>query len=137
MTAVPNPVPATATVTQIVNVPTGTIVDDCPDQADKVYRSDLFYNEGLSTARKLHLTFTKRCGRRLMGQVLAQAFFFSIHDCIELCAGLNYWNGSDVAYCTSVLFVSNAPRPANCQAFGGPYGAVDADDKYESADVSL
>ncbi|CZT02544.1 hypothetical protein WAI453_002083 [Rhynchosporium graminicola] len=63
------------------------------------------------------LTFTRLCGRGAVLTNIGSAFVYSLEDCIEICAGINFWPRN--RNCTSVVYRPvGKGRPVNCWAAG-------------------
>jgi hypothetical protein len=45
---------------------------------------------------------------------IASGYFYTFEDCIELCAGLNFWFGD--RRCLGVTYQAIGHRPVNCWA---------------------
>ena len=43
---------------------------------------------------------------------IAEAYAYSLADCIEVCAGYNFWGGS--SNCTVAAYQPSGGRPGNC-----------------------
>src|SRR5271170_8043693 len=85
--------PSSSASTTQSSVPSvATITTDCPGSNGTVYTS-LFANgaNGIPSP-EAGLEFTKLCSVGQGGNNLAQAFFTTFDECIELCASLNFWN---------------------------------------------
>ena len=87
-------------------IPTYTPLNACPDANNTLYTSSQADRTSDSTAEKTTagLTFTRFCDvaspldRNAKASTLSEAFVYSLDDCIELCASLNYW--ADDIKCT-------------------------------------
>ncbi|KAF2153273.1 hypothetical protein K461DRAFT_138171 [Myriangium duriaei CBS 260.36] len=100
-----------ATSTYAAPVPTYSVLNDCPQSNNTVYTASAASS---SSERSL---FTKYCNMAspLANQgskTLSQAFVYSFDDCVDVCAGMNYWGGNTT--CNVAAFVYGAARPANC-----------------------
>ncbi|KAH6711248.1 hypothetical protein BKA61DRAFT_579060 [Leptodontidium sp. MPI-SDFR-AT-0119] len=61
------------------------------------------------------LTFTRLCGQNADINNIGSAFVYSLDDCIEICAGINFWPGN--RRCTSVIYRPEGKgKPVNCWA---------------------
>lgn len=95
--------------------PTYTPLSDCPDSNNTAYTSS-FAQESSSNKRS-GLHFTKYCDLSNPlseggAQRISEAFVYSFSDCIEVCAGYNFWNGG--SNCTVAVYQSGGSRPGNC-----------------------
>lgn len=121
------PSSATATSTFVAATPTYTPLSDCPDSNNTTYTSS--YNQtssSTSQASNAGLHFTKYCDLQnplsSTGSArIAEAFVYSFSDCVEVCAGYNYWN--DNSNCTVAVYEPAGSRPGNCWV--GNAGDVD------------
>lgn len=103
-------------------IPTFTPLDACPDANNTLYTSSQADRASDSTAEKTTagLTFTRYCdvaspldgNANVKASTLSEAFVYSLDDCIELCASLNYW--ADEAKCTVAAYDAKGSRPGNC-----------------------
>jgi hypothetical protein len=100
-------------------IPTYTPLNACPDANNTRYTSSQVDRTSDSPAEKtVGLTFTRYCdvASPLDGNVkaatLSETFVYSLDDCIELCASLNYW--ANEAKCTVAVYDVKGSRPGNC-----------------------
>jgi hypothetical protein len=47
-----------------------------------------------------------------LGEKIASAYTYSLGDCIEVCAGYNFWNAG--SNCTVAAYQPAGDRPGNC-----------------------
>ena len=66
--------------------------------------------------------------------MLSEAFVYSLDDCIELCASLNYW--ADEAKCTVAAYDVKGSRPGNCWV-GSAEGVAGVGDLEEKDGVAV
>lgn len=98
--------------------PTYTALSDCPASNDTFYSSTYAQGSSGTVPEGAGLNFTKYCdlSSPLSGQSgaskIAEAFVYSFSDCIEVCAGYNFWNAGD--NCTVAVYQPGASRPGNC-----------------------
>jgi hypothetical protein len=108
------------TSTYLAATPTYTPLNPCPDANNTSYTSPLSsrLDDSNSTSKTGGLNFTRYCdvGSPLDNVTnasrLSEAFVYSLDDCIELCASLNFW-ASD-RNCTVAVYDVNGTRPGNC-----------------------
>jgi len=120
-------------------IPTYTPLNACPDANNTLYTSSQADRSSDSTAEKktAGLTFTRYCdvASPLDGNAktstLSEAFVYSLDDCIELCASLNYW--ANDANCNVAVYDVKGSRPGNCWV-GSAEGVVGAGDLEEGKD---
>lgn len=62
------------------------------------------------------MRFTRICGADEDTDNIGSAFVYSLDDCIEVCAGLNFWPGD--RRCSSVTYRPTGSPPVNCWAHG-------------------
>lgn len=103
---------SSATATYSAATPTYTPLSSCSD--DTAYSSSFASRTSSSNAG---LNFTAYCNlaNPLMasGAVnISEAYVYSFSDCMEVCAGYNYWN--DGRNCTAAVYQPGASRPGNC-----------------------
>lgn len=120
------------TATFTAATPTYMPLSDCPASNNTNYTSEYSSGQSDSTPDNAGLTFTKYCGLSsplsLNGaSKIAEAFVYSFSDCIEICAGYNFWNSG--SNCTFAVYQPNAARPGNC--------VLGADDKIKLTDLSI
>lgn len=114
-------------------------LDACPDANNTIYTSSQADRTSDSTAEKntAGLTFTRYCDVASLlngnaeASTFSEAFVYSLDDCIELCASLNYWaNGAN---CTVAVYDVEGSRPGNCWV-GKAEGVVGVGDVKEKDD---
>ena len=99
-------------------IPTYTPLDPCPAANNTLYTSSQADRQSDSTVETAGLNFTRYCdvASPLDGNVkaftLSEAFVYSLDDCIEVCASLNYW--ANDANCTVAVYDVKGIRPGNC-----------------------
>ncbi|KAF2172095.1 hypothetical protein M409DRAFT_17337 [Zasmidium cellare ATCC 36951] len=97
--------------------PTYTPLSDCPDSNNTAYTSSFSKGSSGDTRKNAGLHFTKYCDLSNPlstdgAQRIAEAFVYSFSDCVEVCAGYNFWN--DGSNCTVAVYQSGGGRPGNC-----------------------
>lgn len=123
-------------------IPTYTPLNACPDANNTLYTSSQADRASDSTAEKTTagLTFTRYCDvaspldGNAKASTLTEAFVYSLDDCIELCASLNYW--ADEAKCTVAVYDVKGSRPGNCWV-GSAEGVTGAGDLEEKDGVAV
>jgi hypothetical protein len=95
-----------------IPIPTVSPTSDCSNGS--TYQS--IFQNGFSgpVLSSAGLTFTKLCSTEQDGFPLASAYVYTFEDCIEVCAGLNFFNGD--RQCLGVSYEATGIRPANCWA---------------------
>ena len=125
-------------------IPTYTPLDACPDANDTRYTSSQADRTSDSTAEKTDgLTFTRYCDvaspldGNTKASTLSEAFVYSLDDCIELCASLNYW--ANEANCTVAVYDVKGSRPGNCWVgrAEGVEGVGDLEEKDDGVTVAV
>jgi hypothetical protein len=99
--------PSSPTSQSTISTLTVSPTSDCSNGS--TYQS-LFQN-GLSSAG---LNFTKLCSTEFSTLNTGSAYVYTFEDCIEVCAGLNFYNGD--RNCVGVTYYAIGTRPANCWA---------------------
>jgi len=97
------------------SIPTTTLTPSSDCSNGSTYNS-LFQNgrEG-NVPSSAGLTFTMLCSTGGLESNIASAYVYTFEDCIELCAGLNFWYGDK--HCLGVSYNgANGSRPVNCWA---------------------
>ena len=124
-------------------IPTYTPLDACPDANNTLYTSSQADRASDSKAEKTAgLTFTRYCdvaspldgNGNAKASMLSEAFVYSLDDCIELCASLNYWAGE--AKCTVAAYDVKGSRPGNCWV-GSAEGVAGVGDLEEKEGVAV
>ncbi|KAH7409101.1 hypothetical protein BKA64DRAFT_387538 [Cadophora sp. MPI-SDFR-AT-0126] len=86
---------------------------DC--QNGTTYDSLFLTGENGTPAPGAGLKFTRLCGQNADIDNIGSAFVYSLDDCIEICAGINFWPGD--RRCTSVVYRPEGKgKPVNCWA---------------------
>ncbi|PVH78225.1 hypothetical protein DL98DRAFT_516892 [Cadophora sp. DSE1049] len=86
---------------------------DC--QNGTTYNSLFLTGENGSPPPGAGLKFTRLCGQNADINNIGSAFVYSLDDCIEICAGINFWPGD--RRCTSVVYRPEGKgKPVNCWA---------------------
>lgn len=105
------------TATQAIVTPTISPLSDCPASNVTDYTSD--YAKGTSGAvpSTSALNFTKYCGFDSpfvdnTANIITEAFVYTFDDCIEVCAGYNFWGAG--SNCTVAVYTPTTSRPGNC-----------------------
>ncbi|EME87511.1 uncharacterized protein MYCFIDRAFT_191928 [Pseudocercospora fijiensis CIRAD86] len=119
----------TATSTYSAPTPTYTPLNECPDSNNTEYTSQYASGSSGSVPEHARLKFTKYCNLSNPlsddgAQRIAEAYVYSFSDCVEVCAGYNFWN--DGANCTVAIYQPGGERPGNCWV--GNAGSVQASD---------
>lgn len=87
------------------------------------------------------LTFTKYCDfaspltTQTGAKRIAEAFVYSFSDCVELCAGTNFWNAN--SNCTVAVYQPQGSRPGNCWVGNAESVSVDDLERQEGTDVAM
>jgi hypothetical protein len=89
------------------------------------------------------LTFSRYCDvatpldGNTKASTLSEAFVYSLDDCIELCASLNYW--ANEASCTIAVYDIKGSRPGNCWVgrSEGVTGVGDLEEKDDGVAVAV
>lgn len=124
-------------------IPTYTPLDACPDANNTLYTSSQADRASDSKAEKTAgLTFTRYCdvaspldgNGNAKASMLSEAFVYSLDDCIELCASLNYWAGE--AKCTVAAYDVKGSRHGNCWV-GSAEGVAGVGDLEEKEGVAV
>lgn len=111
---------ALPTATYAAPIPTYTPLSDCPASNATRYTSDFASQRSGPVAPGTGLTFTRYCDKAnpfsLTGAAItAEAFVYSFADCIEVCAGANFWApAGSQANCTAAVYQPGGGRPGNC-----------------------
>ncbi|KAK4636386.1 uncharacterized protein CLAFUR5_02213 [Fulvia fulva] len=98
-------------------IPTYTPLSDCPQSNGTSYTSAFAQGSSGDVPSHAGLHFTKYCDlSNPLGsngsQRIAEAFVYSFSDCVEVCAGYNFWNNG--GNCTVAVYQSGGGRPGNC-----------------------
>ena len=124
-------------------IPTYAPLDACPDANNTLYTfSQADSASDSKTGKTARLTFTRYCdvaspldgNGNVKASKLVEAYVYSLDDCIELCASLNYW--ADEAKCTVATYDVKGSRPENCWV-GNAEGVADAGDLEEEDGVAV
>ncbi|PNS14215.1 hypothetical protein CAC42_6728 [Sphaceloma murrayae] len=119
-TLMPNITSASATptstlITSTFNapIPTYSVLNDCPQSNNTLYTTKPIS----SVDNSPRYNYTKHCNldsplSQNGARTLSEAFVYSFNDCIQVCASLNFWQGSE--NCTAAVFMVDGLRPANC-----------------------
>ncbi|QIW97258.1 hypothetical protein AMS68_002776 [Peltaster fructicola] len=105
--------PTTATPSTY-SAPTATYapLSDCPAANNTLYTSS--FNSG-SSSSTTGLNFTRYCNYQsplTTQNTLLSTFAYTFEDCIETCAGINFYNSN--VNCQVAAFEVGASRPVNC-----------------------
>ena len=98
-------------------VPTYTPLNDCPASDNTGYTSSFAQGSSGDVPDHAGLQFTKHCDLSNPlsangSKRIAEAFVYSFSDCVEVCAGYNFWN--DGSNCTVAVYQPSGGRPGNC-----------------------
>lgn len=121
--------------------PTYKPLSDCPQSNDTTYTSDFAQGNSGDVPAGAGLTFTKYCdfASPLITQTgakrIAEAFVYSFSDCIEVCAGANFWNAN--ANCTVAVYQPEGTRPGNCWVGNAASVELHELDKQDGTDVAM
>lgn len=66
---------------------------------------------------------------------IAEAFVYSFSDCVEVCAGSNFWNAD--ANCTVAVYQPDGSRPGNCWVGNAASVTVQELEKQDGTDVAM
>ena len=106
-----------ATSTYAAPVPTYTPLSDCPASNATSYSSSYAKGSSGTVPAGAGLNFTKYCD--VAGPLsqpgasrIAEAFVYSFSDCIEVCAGINFWSAG--SNCSVAVYQPDGTRPGNC-----------------------
>jgi hypothetical protein len=123
---------STSSSTYAPATPTYTPLNPCPDANNTLYISPLSSHQENSTSSTAGNNFTRYCDvnspldSATNAAKISEAFVYSLDDCVELCASLNFWaNDSD---CTVAVYDAEGSRPGNCvvgRAEGVKFGGLD------------
>jgi hypothetical protein len=137
------PTSATPTTSSVylAATPTYMPLNPCPDANNTLYTSPLSsrLNDSNSTSKAAGLNFTRYCDVEspldsvTNASKISEAFVYSLDDCIELCASLNFW-ASD-KNCTVAVYDVNGSRPGNC--FVGSATSVQVEDLGEKDGIAI
>lgn len=112
-------------------------MSDCPASNNTSFASAYAKNDSGSAIK-----FTKYCGAAspLSDPVLSiknitEAYVYTFDDCIEICAGYNYY-GSGSA-CTVAVYNASASRPADCWVGTVDLGGISSLDATKDMAVAL
>lgn len=116
--------------------PTYSPLSNCQNNAS--YASTYTHGSSNNIAPNAGLNFTVYCNltsplSKATSTTLAVAFSYSLSDCIEVCAGYNYYSNSQ--NCTVAAFSPNATRPANCWV--GSFSGLKIDSLKEDDDTDI
>ena len=133
----------TTSSTFVAATPTYTPLSDCPQSNDTTYTSTFTTNNPSSgpIPATAGLTFTKYCDfaspltTQTGAQRIAEAFVYSFSDCVELCAGANYWNAN--ANCPVAVYQPEGERPGNCWVGNAASVSVGELERMEGTDVAM
>lgn len=120
-------------------VPTYVPLNPCPDANDTTYTSPLSNRQSDSASKTAGLKFTRYCdvdspvdGVK-SASTLSEAFVYSLDDCVEVCASLNYWAGNQ--NCTVAVYDVKGSRPGNCWV--GGFEGVSIEDLQDKDGVAV
>jgi len=134
---------STSSSTYQPTIPTYTPLDACPDANNTLYtnsQADRSTSDSTAEKNTAGLTFTRYCDvaspldGNAKASTLSEAFVYSLDDCIELCASLNYW--ANEASCTVAVYDVKGSRPGNCWV-GKAEGVVGVSDLEEKDGVAV
>lgn len=121
------------TNTAAAPTPSFTPLDDCAAANNTLFISD--YSSGSSGTVKpatMGLQFVKACDAanplaavKGGSRTISEAYVYSFSDCIEVCAGFNFWN--NVATCNVAVYQRRGGRPGNCWVGSTGAGALQGD----------
>ena len=130
----------TSTVpTSLFTAPTPTYSPLADCQNATIYTSAYLTGTSGSVPPNAGLNFTVYCNvtnplSSKGSSKIAEAYTYSLSDCIEVCAGYNFWNKGD--NCTVAAYDPTGSRPGNCWV--GTAGGNKVDLKDESGlDVAV
>lgn len=101
----------------IAPTPTYSPLSDCPQSNNTFYTSSLSSGAFGTVRPAAGLNFTKYCDvdsplSNPGAKTLSEAFVYSLSDCVEVCASLNFYAGN--ANCSVAVYQANDDRPGNC-----------------------
>jgi len=137
--AVPSSTAAASSTTSTFAAATPTYIplSDCPASNDTSYTSSFAQSSSSSSSG---LSFSKYCGfagplSRSNAYKMAEAFVYSFSDCIEVCAGLNYYSAD--SNCTVAVYQPSGSRPGNCWVGSASDATVSSLSVQQGTDVAL
>ncbi|GAB7353634.1 hypothetical protein MBLNU459_g4047t1 [Dothideomycetes sp. NU459] len=111
---------SSTTTTAAAVTPTYTPISDCPASNDTSYTSTYASGSSGTVPSGSGLNFTKYCdtaspfsGTAFSAKLISQAFVYTFDDCVEICAGYNFYASS--SNCTVAVYEVGGSRPGNCQ----------------------
>ncbi|KAH7336511.1 hypothetical protein BKA65DRAFT_538617 [Rhexocercosporidium sp. MPI-PUGE-AT-0058] len=105
----------TSTTTLLISSPTTFPAPSKNCQNGTTYNSLFQTGENGAVPPGAGLTFTRLCGQNADLHNIGSAFVYSFDDCIEICAGINFWPGNK--RCTGVIYRPEGKgKPVNCWA---------------------
>lgn len=115
LTAIPSSTAVTSTFS--APTPTYTPLSDCPASNNTRYISSFAAGTSGSVTSGTGLNFTKYCDLEsplttTNARTISEAFVYSFSDCIEVCAGYNFWAAG--SNCTVAVYQPTGTRPGNC-----------------------
>lgn len=129
------------TSTFIAATPTYVALSDCPQSNDTTYSSSFADGSSGDVPPEAGLFFTKYCDfaspltTQTGAKRIAEVFVYSFSDCIEACAGSNFWNAN--ANCTVAVYQPAGTRPGNCWVGNAENVKVDDLEKQDGTDVAM
>lgn len=123
-------------------MPTYTPLSDCPASNNTLYTSSYALGGSGAVPSGATLNFTKYCDRAspltstsTSASQLAEAFVYSFSDCVEICAGFNFYNVGN--NCTFAVYQPKGSRPGNCWVGHATGVVVGSLDQHTGIDVAL
>lgn len=97
--------------------PTILPLSDCPSSNDTSYTSNYAQGTSGTVPSTSALNFTKYCDfssplSQSSSHTITEAFVYTFDDCIEVCAGYNFWGAG--SNCTVAVYDVSGNRPGNC-----------------------
>lgn len=130
-----------STSTFAAATPTYTPLSDCPDSNGTAYQSDFAQGSSGDVPKDAGLSFTKYCDlsspltTQTGAQRIAEAFVYSFSDCIEVCAGYNFWNAN--SNCTVAVYLPEGSRPGNCWVGHAAGVSAHSLDRQKGTDIAM
>lgn len=98
--------------------PTYKPITSCPQANNTIYTSSFANGRSGSASNAANLSFIQYCNLESplenisAASTLLEAFVYSLGDCVEACAALNYWAGD--RNCSVAVYDAEGSRPGNC-----------------------
>lgn len=136
-----NPPTTSSSTTFAAATPTYNPLSDCPSSNDTMHTSTFASGNSGNVPPNAGLTFTKYCDfaspltTQTGARRITEAYVYSFSDCVEVCAGSNFWNGN--SNCTVAVYMPQAERPGNCWVGHVEEVGVQDLERQEGTDVAM